>query len=235
LGECGLRQDLIMVGSVRPRTFTPEERAFVQAVADVLDRAAAAHRAMEFWRHKAWHDPLTGLPNRARLESELLTMIKEEATVAVLVCDLDGLKEVNDRLGHRRGDELLIASAARIRAASRQEDVVARTGGDEFVVVCPNVSLAEARVVAERIRIAVAAPLPLGLNVVRTTVSVGVALSEAHSTADELVERADAAMYQSKERRRRGAPHVAAEVPVGTATGASAGVPLVASRADQAS
>jgi diguanylate cyclase (GGDEF)-like protein len=119
--------------------------------------------------------------------------------VAVLVCDLDGLKIVNDHLGHRRGDELLVAIAERIRAAARKGDLVARTGGDEFVVVCPAVSASGAQAIAERIRASAAAPIRLDDYEIRTSLSVGIAVSDALSDTVELLDRADADMYRIKE------------------------------------
>jgi len=210
------RDGRIVVGSTAPRRFSCDEVAFVEAVADVLAGAADAYRYTESLRHQAWHDPLTGLSNRAALDARLKAVTADEVPIGVLVCDLDGLKRVNDRFGHRHGDELLVATAQRIRAAARAGDLVARTGGDEFVVVCSVVSADEAEAIAQRIHAAAAAPLLVDGYDVTTSVSVGIAMSKVPGSTADLMDRADAAMYRSKQqrgsRRRRYGCH-----PAGTA------------------
>ena len=159
-------------------------------------------------RHRALHDPLTGLPNRAlaldRLEGALARRRRDGRAVAVLLLDLDQFKLVNDSLGHAAGDDLLVAMAPRLHDAVRPSDTVARLGGDEFLVVCEQLDGArEAIRVAERVAHAVTQPIVLAL---------GRALHHReHRDRDgrdrrrrpaDLLRDADAAMYRAKERGR---------------------------------
>jgi len=150
----------------------------------------------------AAHDPLTGLANR-RLINDLIEQAlarsgRREATLAVLFIDLDGFKDVNDRLGHVAGDELLAEVAARLRSAVRTGDVVARHGGDEFVVLCEDVAGAtEAMGIAKRVVDAVARGFhTAGGEVLGAT--VGVAINRPGDTPRSLLMAADAALYDGK-------------------------------------
>jgi diguanylate cyclase (GGDEF)-like protein len=156
--------------------------------------------------HQATHDPLTGLPNRAPIY-ELLELSLERArevdrSVGVLFCDLDGFKEINDTLGHEWGDRLLVATAQRLRAASRAHDVVGRVGGDEFLIVCPDIEAADAAVeVAHRLEEAVRVPVVHDGRSVQVSASIGIASTDGGVSVDEVVRAADAAMYAAKRRR----------------------------------
>lgn len=148
--------------------------------------------------------PLTGLANRAELtrelESHLLSRRLGEG-LALIFCDLDGFKEVNDGRGHATGDLVLKEVAARLRRAARPRDVVARLGGDEFVVLCPGIlSAEEARNLAEGIRMSVtAAPIAVGEGEYDIGMSAGVSIAwEADTDAGELMRRGDVAMYRAK-------------------------------------
>jgi diguanylate cyclase (GGDEF)-like protein/PAS domain S-box-containing protein len=158
---------------------------------------------------RALHDPLTGLPNRALLLDRLSTALRRASrlggSVAVLFCDLDGFKLVNDTFGHAVGDLALVEVAQRLEAACRPMDTVARMGGDEFVVLAEGVDAPEAvRGLAERIRSALAEPIVAGEAKVLLAVSIGVASSLGDSqAADELLVDADRAMYADKRVRRR--------------------------------
>jgi diguanylate cyclase (GGDEF)-like protein/PAS domain S-box-containing protein len=199
---------LLAVYSETTRAFAPDEVEFLAAVANVVSGAVERHRVEEGIRHRALHDPLTGLPNRTlaldRLARALARRRREEGAVAVVLLDLDHFKLVNDSLGHQAGDELLLALAPRLQDAVRPSDTVARLGGDEFVVVCEDLDGVRAAIqVAERLVGAVSQPLVLGDEEHFATASVGIALAEsADMDPQTLIRDADAAMYRAKERGR---------------------------------
>ncbi|MGY1620705.1 diguanylate cyclase domain-containing protein [Geodermatophilus sp. SYSU D00965] len=159
-------------------------------------------------RAEALHDTLTGLPHRGllvdRVRHALQGSARSGVPVAVLFCDLDGFKAVNDAWGHAAGDAVLRETARRLHTVLRPGDTVGRLGGDEFVVVCPDVPTAEAAaVVVERVERAVTAPLtvdrgPAGEVQVAVGVSVGAALSRPGDAPETLLTRADVAMYRVK-------------------------------------
>jgi two-component system cell cycle response regulator len=154
-------------------------------------------------------DPLTGLYNRRyamqRLEEIAETAVAEDRTFAVMVLDLDRFKQVNDQHGHAAGDMVLRTVARRIRAALRKDDLIARIGGEEFIVALPRADLAEARDLAERLRRRIGGRpvrLPNGGGFLDVTLSIGVALGgrpDRPGTAAALaVERADKALFAAK-------------------------------------
>jgi diguanylate cyclase (GGDEF)-like protein/PAS domain S-box-containing protein len=157
--------------------------------------------------HRALHDPLTGLPNRVlfldRLSHAIARLRRGESSVAVLFLDVDDFKTVNDRYGHRIGDDVLAQGAVRLAHAVRPGDTVARFGGDEFVVLCEDSGPSEAAVVARRIGERWQAPIPVpDGGQVTLTCSIGVAVAQrADTTADQLLREADEAMYRVKARR----------------------------------
>ncbi len=161
-------------------------------------------------RHLAYHDSLTGLPNRIffreRLAAALAQARRHERRLALLMMDLDGFKQVNDTLGHAAGDQLLAQVGQRLSSLVRQEDLVARMGGDEFVVLLTEIREAEdAGLVARRIVESLKRPFSLDGEVVRVGVSIGIALfPEEGQDADTLLRHADMAMYQVKESRSGG-------------------------------
>jgi len=172
----------------------------VASFADVTDKQLFAQRL----EYQAFHDPLTGLPNRLlfadRLDRALAGARRRDAHVAVAFADLDQFKEVNDALGHDAGDRLLAEVARRLAGAVRASDTVARMGGDEFCAILSEVDGVDgARAVAERMLAALEAPFPLGGRELRVTASVGLALFPDHAEdPGVLLQRADAAMYAVK-------------------------------------
>ncbi len=152
--------------------------------------------------HQAFHDPLTGLANRAlfrdRVSHALALARRRGQPVTVLFLDLDDFKMVNDSLGHAEGDRLLIAAAERFLACARSADTVARLGGDEFAILIEGADGPEG--LPERLGAAMEHPFSLSGNQVRVTASIGVATASGDDTADDLLRNADVAMYAAKRR-----------------------------------
>ncbi len=188
----------------RAGAWTSEDVTFLQAVANVLIAAIDRQRTQELMRQQAMQDPLTGLPNRAllleRLEQALASQRRTGAPLAVMFLDLDGFKAVNDQYGHRTGDRLLSEIAARLTATMREVDTVGRLAGDEFVVIAERTPSADARVLARRLLTAVARPVTIEDHDLEVRVSIGVAVAERGSSdhAEDLLARADEAMYLAK-------------------------------------
>src|SRR5664280_60951 len=179
------------------RTAEVNSRDELGQMSSTLNTSIAHLRVLhETLNRQALHDPLTGLPNRAALTGILeRTLLTGPSRCAVLFIDLDGFKQVNDRLGHAAGDQLLIHVAERIAGPVRSDDLVARLGGDEFVVVCGDapdeqVVTELARRVIERLT----TPFRIGI----ADASVGIAISDANSTSTTLLHQADLAMYRAK-------------------------------------
>jgi diguanylate cyclase (GGDEF)-like protein len=158
---------------------------------------------------RATTDDLTGLLNRRALLEQLQTLMdqadrrRSQDRLGLLFCDLDLFKEVNDSLGHATGDVVLQTVAARTRSCLRTGDLTGRTGGDEFLVVLnPIPDLDTAMQVAEKINLAIAEPIPTSRLRVSITVSIGVAIARPNEGMDDLIARADQAMYQAKQAGR---------------------------------
>lgn len=169
---------------------------------DITERVRGAER----YRHLAYHDMLTGLPNRRlfsdRMEQSIARARRKGHRVAVMVLDLDDFKIINDTHGHSAGDEVLIAVSQRLRKAVRESDTVARLGGDEFVVLLPEtLHPQDAGTVAEKIIETIREPVEIGSRQYFLGVSVGLAIFPDHaSTAEKLLQQADIAMYIAKRR-----------------------------------
>jgi diguanylate cyclase (GGDEF)-like protein len=179
---------------------------------DVSDRK----RAELELAHRAVHDPLTDLPNRALLSERLIealcpsssTVAETPAPNALLLLDLNNFKRVNDALGHASGDQLLIELAHRLQRIADSEDTVARLGGDEFAVLMPRADEAQALEFAHRCAIVLSAPWKDRGVVINPRVSIGVAIWPSSNQADDgetWMRHADTAMYECK---RTGADHV---------------------------
>ncbi|HEX2703386.1 MAG TPA: EAL domain-containing protein [Solirubrobacteraceae bacterium] len=153
--------------------------------------------------HAARHDSLTGLPNRAAFQDAVLSVLDDKSTPAcILLMDLDRFKEINDTLGHRYGDLLLVKVAQHVRAAIGEDVEIARLGGDEFAIVGPTRGCEEAIELAQLILASVSAPFELEQMVVEAHASIGIALFPDHGCEFEtLVQKADVAMYRAKETR----------------------------------
>jgi diguanylate cyclase (GGDEF)-like protein len=172
----------------------------VLAVRDISERKEAAARIA----HLAYHDALTGLPNRAVFADHLSRGVEQAADqsepIAVLCIDLDGFKAVNDIHGHPAGDELLVEAAHRLRAVVRGNELVARLGGDEFAVVQHGGSQpTHAGLLSERILETLRRPFAIGGQNVRISASIGVAVYPADAdTPSDLIKNADMALYRAK-------------------------------------
>lgn len=172
-------------------------------IAQVEDMTEQKRRESELAK-AATHDALTGLANRAlfveRLGQAIARGTRHGLGVAVLFCDLDKLKAVNDRFGHAVGDEVLAVLAFTISQAVRTEDLVARFGGDEFVVLCEDLAgESEACVVAERIVNAVANGVDVSVGHLDAAITVGIAVVGGHERPGQIIRRADMAMYHGKQ------------------------------------
>lgn len=210
LGVPLLAQDRVL-GALVVQSYS-ETTPYTEADQDLLQfvstqAAAAIERTRLFGKlsHLATHDALTGLANRATLEDRLRNALararREGSGFGLVFLDIDGFKEVNDRLGHAAGDELLKAIAGRLKQSVRETDLVARLGGDEFVVLLERIQQPEhAAPVAEKIRRSLAAPFEVDGAVPAVSASLGFALYPRDGEDDRtLMRRADEAMYAAKQ------------------------------------
>ncbi len=207
--ECGI--ELPQAGLRHFHVRMVPERDLENRVVSVLVIArdiSERKRHEEVLLHQARHDGLTGLPNRTlildRLQQAIAHARRSGRLLAVAYLDLDHFKDVNDTLGHGTGDALLCEAAARIGTALREDDTVGRQGGDEFILLLPDiVQLGDAAVVAEKILAALAQPFVMGGREVYVTASLGLSICPLDATdAEALLRNADVAMYRAKEEGR---------------------------------
>jgi diguanylate cyclase (GGDEF)-like protein len=194
----------ITVASRDVHTYSAAQRDVVLAFAEHASLALTDAQTVAAMKHQAFHDALTGLPNRALFLDRLgqaINRTRDEvgAHAAVLFIDLDRFKTVNDSLGHSAGDELLAAVGRLLAQSVRDTDTAARLGGDEFaVVVEDSAGQDHAMAVAERLRIALSVPVQVGDQTMSVAATVGVAIADGTQTPSELLRNADLAMYSAK-------------------------------------
>lgn len=182
----------------------------IKELSDTIERAGLQALRVEqevaHMRHHAYHDALTQLPNRAllfdRLGRAMALATRQDRQLALLLLDLDEFKDVNDRFGHAVGDRLLRCVADRLTQATRNSDTASRYGGDEFVVILPDLDSAEgAQAAARKIHKGLAEPFRINGHSITVTASIGVAVfPQDAATIRALLRHADLAMYRSKHR-----------------------------------
>ena len=193
---------------IQARCSDLREEPNVAGLVFTLRDVTAQHKLEEELKHRAFHDALTGLPNRVlfqdRIAQEVASAARNETIAGVLFVDLDDFKVVNDTKGHSVGDELLIAAGARLASLVRESDTAARLGGDEFALLIGDAeTTAAVEAAAERIVGAFAEPFVLATGLVTTTVTVGVATTQDSTDTDELLRHADLALYAAKAAGKR--------------------------------
>lgn len=199
-GGQGLAPAVLSVWRAAPGPPLAGHRHGLQRVLRFVQLALVRTAEHERLQHLAAHDPLTGVANRGEFRDRLARALAiGERDVAVAFCDVDRFKPVNDTFGHRVGDQVLVQVVDRMRSALRAGDELARAGGDEFTVLLRNVPTRDAaRDVAERLVAAMHDPFDADGHDVHLSLSVGIALTDSVRTADELLARADAALYDVK-------------------------------------
>ncbi|RMH51395.1 MAG: EAL domain-containing protein [Alphaproteobacteria bacterium] len=171
---------------------------------EIAEKHAMLELSQEAIRHNALHDALTGLPNRRYLDERLRECLSDPAAdVALFHLDLDRFKQINDTLGHAAGDAVLVAVAERLRKSVRAGDFVARIGGDEFIVLCPQAtSREELARLADRLVAQMREPVRFEKHVCHFGCSIGIAVRRAGEPGGDLMVNADVALYRAKNRGR---------------------------------
>ena len=204
--------DAFLIKPVAAQAFLKTIRNALARRGLVVENKSLVERLQRLNAYQALYDPLTGLPNRALLDDRLGQAIASSrrtgSSLAVLFVDLDGFKVVNDLFGHHVGDQLLREMGERLAETRRSSDTVARFGGDEFVVVCPDIrTSASACKIAEQLLAELARPLEVDGVEHRLTASIGIAVTSRGGpgeNAETLLRNADTAMYRAKEEGRAG-------------------------------
>jgi len=168
----------------------------------ILNDISAQIKAEDLIRHQAMHDTLTGLPNRKLMNDNFSETLRESKKnseqFAVLFIDVDAFKKINDTKGHEMGDLLLEEIARRLASSVRQEDMVARFGGDEFIIILKKVNVAEK--IAQKVSLSMISPVEINGKEMRVTISIGIALyPQDGKTVRVLISAADKALYKAKE------------------------------------
>jgi diguanylate cyclase (GGDEF)-like protein len=186
----------------RARSTSAADQQALEAMAAVSSDAFARLRLTQEMTHLARHDLLTGLPNRGllldRVEHALVGGRRSGRSVALLFCDLDGFKRVNDRFGHAAGDAVLVDVAGRLNDCVRASDTVARLGGDEFAILLEDVEPGQVSHACERILAALRPGAEVAGHRLPLSTSIGVALGDTGHSAEHLLRNADMAMYEAK-------------------------------------
>ncbi|MCT0224777.1 diguanylate cyclase domain-containing protein [Synechococcus sp. CS-1328] len=212
-GPCLIRRDRVCSRDGSPHWIESHWSPFLNDAGEadgqvctfrIIDLEVSAERELE---RRAATDSLTALLNREEMFGQIKRLtaqqLRKGQELAVLFCDLDHFKAVNDTYGHNAGDAVLQAMAARVRSCLRSSDLAARIGGDELLVVLPGVQgIDDAISIAEKLRQLASQPVPISDGEVIITISVGVALAQSGESLDALIARADSAMYDAKQNGR---------------------------------
>ncbi len=198
---------VLSIYASEPSMFDTAETDLLQQLSDDLAYGIQSLRSRTEIAKQAWHDSLTGLPNRSllrdRMRQAMASAKRMGRILAVLFLDLDGFKQINDQYGHAAGDELIKEIASRFVSSVRAGDTVSRLGGDEFVILLDIASLDEMHQCVERIMGEVRNPVPMEGHAVSLSVSIGITLfPQNDADADALLRHADMAMYQAKQAGR---------------------------------
>ena len=198
----GRRRELVVADRISGEHLTSQDTEALRMLLGVAEQAVQRLELLSELRASAAQDPLTGLANRTAFREALEAAVRSDTAAAVLYCDLDGFKQVNDRLGHAAGDALLQSVAGRLRRAVRAEDLPVRLGGDEFAILLRGLAPADPRhdaeQLADRVLTALAAPYSvLGTDAV-VTASIGLCVRTGAQGHEDLLNASDTAMYAAK-------------------------------------